>query len=1855
MLVVRRVSLLLVSVCFGCVPTSNDDDPDATVIDLTDGAVGTDGTSGGHDGSANDMSAGGGDAGAPQCDDGEDNDGDGDVDLADDGCASAADDDESDEPRDPECSDGEDNDADGFTDFPRDPGCGSELDDDEGDDGGPGLPECGNGIDDDNDGRVDLADPGCVSPADPREADPDEPAACSDLLDNDADGITDFPLDPGCATAGDDTEEDRPVPPQCGNGLDDDGDGSVDYPDDPGCAGVGDGDETDPPVPPACADGVDNDRDGRVDYPDDRGCESAADGNEGGSCGNIYDPVEIDAGEIIRGDSRRGAYASRGSCGGVGAPEVVFVYRVARPIEGLRITTAIDGNEAETTLYVRRGCLDPNSEVACAREAVGDGEAANALVLDHPQPGDYYIFLDGAAGFGGDFALLVEEIALAACLNGIDDDEDNRVDYPVDPGCVEPEDRDETDPDVLPACADDEDNDGDGLIDYPLDRGCRSAADTDEVDLCGQGITIDEYPVGQPFVLGATNVDGSNAFSGSCGGVGAPEHVYVYRNPFNANLTFSVNHDETIPNTALYVRSGCQDPAAELGCSVGEGAERRGTVSLERVGAGELYVFVDALLGLGGAFKLSVEVERLPPSCSDGADNDGDGFIDTDDVGCAAADDEDERDPADGAPLPACWDGEDNDEDGVVDYPFDVGCFGKGDPDEADPDEPPQCANEIDDDEDEAIDFPSDRGCASRGDDDEEDPRAVAQCANRIDDDMDGLADYPVDPGCAGRGDPSERDDELAPACANQEDDDRDGLVDYPFDPGCLAAGHTTERDPDEPAACSNGLDDDEDGITDFPREPGCTFAADDDEADPAFPPQCANGMDDDANQRVDWPDDPGCRFAADTVERTDGPVLARCADGVDNDGDDLVDLADIGCVNARDDDEGDPEVPPFCADGDDNDEDGETDWPDDPGCAAQGDECEQAGFGFCEGVCQDLVSNVLHCGRCGRACSEGVECIEGRCGELREIVQLCARSGRDVNEFIRGDLAEAEIRVEDGCNGGPTVQAILVPRAGLAVAQQNIAAIRDYVETGGVVLTEYNISHTFYNAFFNANIPQGARNGSCRDNVQPVTQFSPQDIFWADNEFQPLPAQDSGCGFAVGHFPNLVPLGGWNPQNVSFGYVDVGNGRIWFIDCDWSDGDQNFTDVSRDLMAYMLAGGATFANLPPCVNGRDDDEDGLFDAEDPGCADADDEEEGDAPDGDAPACSNEVDDDDDGRVDFPFDVGCVMAGDDDEADPDDVPACANGADDDGDGEVDFPFDPGCQGRGDDQERDPVRRPRCGNARDDDEDGLVDFPADPGCSSAGDPDETDDLAQASQCANGIDDDRDGITDWPFDRGCQSARDDDERDPAERPQCANREDDDEDDLVDFPADPGCAFAADERERDPGNLPVCSNGADDDADGLVDYPADRGCRFAGDVSEVDPFDPPTRCEDGVDNDGDGLVDLSDSGCVNRDDDDEADPDDVPICANGRDDDEDGLEDWPADPGCQALGDDGEEQTCRDGVAVVDVQRNGRVVGATDEDGEDRYRNQCGGREAPDLVYRYVLGQRRDLTISADNEGTDFPVVLGVSRDCEEERALLACAGDFRNPEPVVRLANAEPGEYFIFVDGGGPERWVSDGRPLALPPDPRNFMSRHDLRADCGWSDGGNDAFDCYGRIVLTHNGQATGNLPIADAQGEGNRGAGNVGGYGYSFISDFPHQNVWRVQMLPAVENDERRVTVTISGNLGSDGGTVSDQRQLDFQGRRVPFLVTSDNFAAPRDPPVVHLLVPSDPDQLPAINYAIDRDNPTLTAVNVTLPVTFYVGLHYGDLNAAAAAIMQNIEVRAGGGGAEAPRFGNFELTVTEE
>jgi 3-phytase len=77
---------------------------------------------------------------------------------------------------------------------------------------------------------------------------------CSDGVDNDSDGLTDFPLDLGCTDANDNDETDAPPPtPQCSDGVDNDSDGKTDFPNDPGCTDANDNDETDAPPPAAAA------------------------------------------------------------------------------------------------------------------------------------------------------------------------------------------------------------------------------------------------------------------------------------------------------------------------------------------------------------------------------------------------------------------------------------------------------------------------------------------------------------------------------------------------------------------------------------------------------------------------------------------------------------------------------------------------------------------------------------------------------------------------------------------------------------------------------------------------------------------------------------------------------------------------------------------------------------------------------------------------------------------------------------------------------------------------------------------------------------------------------------------------------------------------------------------------------------------------------------------------------------------------------------------------------------------------------------------------------------------------------------------------------------------------------------------------------------------------------------------------------------------------------------------------------------------------------------------------------------------------------------------------------------------
>src|SRR3989344_4855861 len=77
----------------------------------------------------------------------------------------------------------------------------------------------------------------------------EELAACSDGIDNDADGAIDYPADFSCSNA-DDNDEENPKS-QCQDGIDNDADGLTDFGEDPGCESLQDNDEFNNLVPAA--------------------------------------------------------------------------------------------------------------------------------------------------------------------------------------------------------------------------------------------------------------------------------------------------------------------------------------------------------------------------------------------------------------------------------------------------------------------------------------------------------------------------------------------------------------------------------------------------------------------------------------------------------------------------------------------------------------------------------------------------------------------------------------------------------------------------------------------------------------------------------------------------------------------------------------------------------------------------------------------------------------------------------------------------------------------------------------------------------------------------------------------------------------------------------------------------------------------------------------------------------------------------------------------------------------------------------------------------------------------------------------------------------------------------------------------------------------------------------------------------------------------------------------------------------------------------------------------------------------------------------------------------------------------
>ncbi|MCA9546765.1 MAG: hypothetical protein KC613_20305, partial [Myxococcales bacterium] len=449
-------------------------------------------------------------------------------------------------------------------------------------------------------------------------------------------------------------------------GADNDGDGLTDFPNDPGCADRVDPDEADPDPLPQCANGEDDDEDGNIDYPlDADSCFFAADDTEDDPCSR-REAVEITGLRDVRGNTNEESDDFRASCSPFGDRESLLLWRVAedRPLAGITFSTR--GTNFDTVVYVRDAC--GGEELGCDDDS-GPDFGTSFLTLGAQAPGtELFIFVDaGFTGSGGIWRLrVIPQLAEGAncaapgtwtcaeglecrdgaggatcqrtiCANGVDDDEDGLVDWPLDPGCVTPSDSDEADPELVPQCFNGVDDDEDGLIDFDAagggDPGCSATADDFEGPDCADGID--------------NNGNGAADYDRDGDGVRDPAS--------DRGCACAADPSEDI------------QPQCNDGCD----NDRDGVIDLEDPGCDDA----------------EDDNEFHFPECIDRIDNDGDGLVDyPNDPGCTNEDDPVERNPD---VLPACADGVDNDEDGRIDFAVDGtgddGCLAAADDDENGP------------------------------------------------------------------------------------------------------------------------------------------------------------------------------------------------------------------------------------------------------------------------------------------------------------------------------------------------------------------------------------------------------------------------------------------------------------------------------------------------------------------------------------------------------------------------------------------------------------------------------------------------------------------------------------------------------------------------------------------------------------------------------------------------------------------------------------------------------------------------------------------------------------------------------------------------------------------------------------------------------------------------------------------------------------------------------------------------------------------------------------------------------------------------------------------------------------------
>lgn len=285
-----------------------------------------------------------------------------------------------------------------------------------------------------------------------------------------------------------------------------------------------------------------------------------------------------------------------------------------------------------------------------------------------------------------------------ACGNKQDDDCDGKVDCQdldcrTSPLCKQC---------VAEVCDDGVDNSCDGKIDC-ADPACAfSPSCPPKPELCNNGIDDDldgktdcqdadcatnpTCVIKQPNCLSPKLIPGSGTYTGdttgnigetkgACGGdAGEAVFYFVLTAPTHVTLdTIGTSFDST-----LYVRTGQCNSGHEIGCDDDTGGNHAARLNFDILYPGTYYVFLDGYTvdPSGGAnegpFVLNANFDENPSeNCDDGADNDGDHYVDCADPDCTSVgrclNCNNGKPPTPEMGRGACTDGQDNDCDGEAD------------------------------------------------------------------------------------------------------------------------------------------------------------------------------------------------------------------------------------------------------------------------------------------------------------------------------------------------------------------------------------------------------------------------------------------------------------------------------------------------------------------------------------------------------------------------------------------------------------------------------------------------------------------------------------------------------------------------------------------------------------------------------------------------------------------------------------------------------------------------------------------------------------------------------------------------------------------------------------------------------------------------------------------------------------------------------------------------------------------------------------------------------------------------------------------------------------------------------------